>query len=197
MSRYLLMLPTVAVLLPAVGGAAGIFHIATAAEGNTQRPPLEAPANADDCHIADTAPLFSVATAGKTYRRTQVEKQPLTWKETFSIDPPGVEVSITHRGCEDLSSVIELVFARRNLTKRDLLEGARDVLGRLEPRPAEGPVPLDLAGIAAWLGSEEARAAARIDHTACFQMVSDECIRDAYFSSPRANALVISYVDRP
>ena len=168
---------------------------ARAEEGNKQRSLLAAASG--ECHIVDTQPLFSAATVGKTYTRTRVANLPLTWKETFHTTRPEAEVTIFHRGCEDISSTVRLEFTGPPLTKEERLQKAIDLLKSLDPKPESGPIPFNQKRILAWLGSEEARNARRIDHTVCFHEVSDECIEDAYFTSPSANVLVISSIDRP
>ena len=106
-------------------------------------------------------------------------------------------MTIIHRGCEDVSSTIRLQFDGPPLSKDERLQRAAELLKSLKPKPQSGPVPFDLKQIVAWLGSAEAAAAPRIDHTVCFHKVSTECIEDAYFISPAPNLLVITSVDRP
>lgn len=169
---------------------------ALAEEGNRQRPPLSA--TGGECHIVDTQPLFSEKTVGKSYARERLEDYPLTWRESFNIPEHRVRVTITHRGCEDIYSVIALRFGRKGFEADGLLSRAARVLRLLEPEEVRGPVPYDIERIVAWLEGEEARSARRIDHTDCFMRISSgECIQDAYFSSPRDNILRISSVDRP
>jgi len=168
---------------------------AHAEEGNKQRPPLSA--QSGECHIADTQPLFSEKTAGATYKRVKVNSKPLTWKESFHTDRPAAEVTIAHRGCEDISSTIRLHFDGPPLAKDERLKRATELLKSLKPQAESGPVPFDLKQIVAWLGGEQAAAAPRIDHTVCFHEVSGECIEDAYITSPAPNVLVITSVDRP
>ncbi len=168
---------------------------ASAEEGNRQRPPLAA--GAGECHIADTQPLFSEATVGKSYTRTKIDDTPLTWKETFRTGRPEAGVTIFHRGCEDISSTIRVEFAGPPLAREELLKNSIDLLNSLDPKPENGPIPFNLKQIVAWLGGEEAHDARHIDHTVCFHQVADECIEDAYFISPAANLLVITSVDRP
>lgn len=175
--------------------ACGVGTPAIAEEGNRQRPPLAA--GSGDCHIVDTQPLFSEAIVGKSYKRTKASSLPLTWTESFRTARPAAEVTIAHRGCEDISSTIRLHFDGEPLARSELLQKTIDLLGSLDPQPDEGPVPFNLKQIVAWLDGEEAGDAQRIDHTVCFHRVADECIEDAYFIAPQPNVLVITSVDRP
>jgi hypothetical protein len=188
MIRYLFVM--IALLL-----CCAITLPAGADEGNRQRPPLAA--TSGECHIVDTQPLFSEATVGETYVRREVETRPLTWMESFRSSRPEATVTIYHRGCEDISSTIRVHFSGPSLAKDDLLRNAIELLKSLDPKPAGGPVPFNLKEIVRWLGGDEAAGARRLDHTACFHRIENECIEDAYFTSPGPNVLVITSVDRP